>query len=256
MPADFCREKLEQVLRGLRHFNCHQVSWVENTVSTSDDLKAAWGFLLVPQQVRVADFQTAGRGQHGRSWQGRAGQSLLFSFSLTGSHNGFPLPLLAGIALYMALQRLAADGSGLWLKWPNDVWLNRRKLAGILCESCILSEVMHFVIGVGLNLRPLADPLLETASFGEISDVISRTSILGEFFTEFDKLLTRDANSLLEDWKKAAACFWQTRFVFVSPDQAEFTGVPISIDRDGSLLVKPDNEKSRRLLSATLKPVF
>ncbi|MBU1107075.1 MAG: biotin--[acetyl-CoA-carboxylase] ligase [Candidatus Riflebacteria bacterium] len=238
------------------HFRCHQVNWVEKTASTSDDLKAAWELPSVPQQIKVADFQMAGRGQHGRSWQGGAGQSLLFSFSLAGFRNEFPLSLLAGLALYAALQRLAADGSGLWLKWPNDVWLNRRKLAGILCENSILGDVTHSVLGVGLNLLPLEDSSLTAACFCEISDEIRRDDILCGFFEEFDELLTKDASALTERWKMAAARFWQTKFVFASHDQVEFSGVPITLEPDGSLLVKPDNEKSRRLLSATLKPVF
>ena len=257
MTADTCCDTLENIFRGSRHFGAHKISWVEKTASTNDDLKAYWEKPPIPQQLRIADFQTAGRGQLGRKWQASAGQSLLFSFSLPDFRNEFPLSLLTGLALYKALSRLARDSSGLWLKWPNDVWLGQRKLAGILCESSVSGDVTRWVVGAGVNLLPLNDPETVSASFCEIAESCCRQDILCEFFAIFDELLLTNAEVLAEQWTKAAALFWQTRFLFSCSEQQEVFGIPLCLEPSGALMVKPDgNEKSRRLLSATLKPVF
>jgi BirA family biotin operon repressor/biotin-[acetyl-CoA-carboxylase] ligase len=258
--SDICCSSLENIFRGSRHFSDHRISWVDNTVSTNDDLKAAWNHAPIPDQLRIADFQTGGRGQHGRIWRADAGQSLLFSFSLANLHNRFPLSLLTGLALCITLQHLvrdAGDASGLWLKWPNDIWLNRRKLAGILCESCVIGDNTHWVIGAGINLLPLNDLQTVSASFSEIADVCSRQKILCEFFSIIDELLMVDEQTLVEQWTRAAAVFWQTRFLVECHGQSGFYGLPQRLAPDGALLIKPDgNEKSRRLMSATLRPVY
>lgn len=257
MTAYTCCDTLENIFRGSRHFGSHKISWVEKTASTNDDLKADWENLPISQQLRITDFQTSGRGQLGRRWQASAGQSLLFSFSLPDFRNEFPLSLLTGLALYKALSRLARDSSSLWLKWPNDVWLGQRKLAGILCESSVSHDVTRWVVGAGVNLLPLNDPETVSASFCEIAESCSRQDILCEFFAIFDELLLTNPEVLAEQWIKAAALFWQTRFLFSCSAQHEFYGIPLGLEPSGALLVKPDgNEKSRRLLSATLKPVF
>jgi BirA family biotin operon repressor/biotin-[acetyl-CoA-carboxylase] ligase len=249
--------KLSQALALSALFGCHQISQVCETSSTSDDLKQAWALPEISPQIRIADCQTAGRGQHGRRWQSRPGQSLLFSFSLTDVQNRFPLSMIAGLALYKTVRRLALhDNSGLWLKWPNDLWLNRGKLAGILCEGCFIKARQHWVIGIGINLAPLPGPDFPAASLSELSACHDPEDILCEFFANFEELLSAEAEGLAREWSLAASVFWQTRFLFLGSDQPDFVGLPLETDADGTLLVKPEHEKSRRLLSATLKPLF
>lgn len=105
--------------------------------------------------VVVADHQTAGRGRVGRRWSTPPGTALTTSIVLrprSPAHAGL-LPLLTGVAVARAVDRLQPGGVPVGLKWPNDVWLDGGKLAGILCES--VGEAV--VVGVGLNLRPPAE---------------------------------------------------------------------------------------------------
>jgi BirA family biotin operon repressor/biotin-[acetyl-CoA-carboxylase] ligase len=95
----------------------------------------------------AVEHQTAGRGRRGRSWQSWPGGSLTFSLraeSLPGPLSG--LSLAAGVALGRALERHAQQP--IQLKWPNDLWIDGRKLGGILVELAASAVV----IGVGLNL--------------------------------------------------------------------------------------------------------
>lgn len=99
----------------------------------------------------VAQTQTAGRGRLGRQWNSgaRAGEVLTFSLGLSlrmADWSG--LSLAAGVAVAQSLH------ASLQLKWPNDLWFQGRKLAGILIETTQVGATRYAVIGVGLNIAP------------------------------------------------------------------------------------------------------
>jgi BirA family biotin operon repressor/biotin-[acetyl-CoA-carboxylase] ligase len=127
---------------------------VPETGSTNADLmaRAAAGTLAGPVLL-LALQQTAGRGRAGRSWLSKAGHSL--TFSLAWRVDGPPqhltgLPLAVGVAVADALAQLAVP---VQLKWPNDVYKDGAKLAGILIESQAAADKSTWaVIGIGLNL--------------------------------------------------------------------------------------------------------
>ncbi len=128
---------------------------VEETGSTNADLLAALPTLSGPVLLQ-AKRQTAGRGRAGRSWHSAEGKSLTFSLAWKFHlpvHALVGLPLAAGVALAEALAMFSIDAR---LKWPNDVLLQGRKLAGILIESAGAGSVPHdaswAVIGVGINI--------------------------------------------------------------------------------------------------------
>ena len=95
--------------------------------------------------VVTADEQTAGRGRQGRSWVAPPGRALLMSLVLRDLDERFPLvPLAAAVAVCRAFPQ--ADG----IKWPNDVWVGGRKVAGILVEG--RPRDGWAVLGIGLNV--------------------------------------------------------------------------------------------------------
>jgi BirA family transcriptional regulator, biotin operon repressor / biotin---[acetyl-CoA-carboxylase] ligase len=108
---------------------------------------ASWG--APGGAVVTADEQTAGRGRHGRSWTAPAGKALLFSAILRPlSERHKLLPLAVPVAVSEAAERLAPVRCQ--IKWPNDVWIEGRKCAGVLIEA--KPQDGWAVIGVGLNL--------------------------------------------------------------------------------------------------------
>ena len=118
----------------------------------------------------VAEQQTAGRGRLGRAWQSQAGDSLTFSLGLPLQPADWSgLSLAVGISLAESLQPVTPPSGQprIGLKWPNDLWLadarGERKLAGILVETASLGEQRYVVIGVGINVRALAQALPATA---------------------------------------------------------------------------------------------
>ena len=243
------------VLSKLPVFANYTVERVALTGSTNDDLKENWKLQPVPELVRIADEQCAGRGQHGRRWQSMPGQALLFSFSLTKSPSCFPVSLLAGLALQQSISELV-DSEELWLKWPNDLWFKAGKLAGILCEGCCINGQQHWVVGLGVNLLPLSGESLMTVGLAEIASFCDSEDLLCRFFAAWQRLSGLSEIKLAEAWTKAATGFWHKQFE-VSTDSEKFVGQPLKLLPNGNLLVNDvRQQKSRQLLSATLKPLF
>jgi BirA family transcriptional regulator, biotin operon repressor / biotin---[acetyl-CoA-carboxylase] ligase len=127
--------------------------WVETCESTNTWAIASAAALTHGDVVFTAN-QTAGRGQHGRSWYAPPGV-LTASVVLDGlPASQLPgLSLAAGLAVIYAVEDLLPNlRDELHLKWPNDVWLQERKLAGILCEATSGSKGHgRVVVGIGLN---------------------------------------------------------------------------------------------------------
>src|SRR5512136_875543 len=137
-------------LGGLRYF--------EQTTSTND-MALAWAAEGAPDLALVyAEQQTAGRGRGGRRWFTPPGSALAFSLILrpTPAEQQFParFSALGALAVCEVLER---RGLQPWVKWPNDVLLNRRKVCGILVESTWMGATLNYlVLGVGLNIKPAA----------------------------------------------------------------------------------------------------
>jgi len=120
--------------------------------SNTELMRRARSGLLEPVLL-VAEQQTAGRGRLGRGWASQAGDSLTFSLGMPlAPHDWSGLSLTVGVSLAESLD------TRVQLKWPNDLWLDDRKLAGILIETASFGEGRdarrYAVVGVGINIAP------------------------------------------------------------------------------------------------------
>ncbi|MGH8828605.1 MAG: biotin--[acetyl-CoA-carboxylase] ligase [Jiangellaceae bacterium] len=155
---------------------------VDETGSTNADLAAAARAGAAEGLVIVADHQAAGRGRLGRVWETPPGQALTVSFLLRPVDvpvGRWPwLPLLTGIAALDSLESVGVTGAG--LKWPNDVLVGERKLAGILAERVETPPLpAAVVIGVGLNVAQDAGMLPDSAvSLATLGVAASRDEVL------------------------------------------------------------------------------
>ncbi len=128
-----------------------QLLWLSACGSTNDEAVQRLGDPTV--WAVGADQQTAGRGRLGRSWWSAPGAGLYLSWIARPDFPqsmGAALPLLAAVAMADAL---VARGLSPMLKWPNDVLVGGRKLAGVLCEARGTPARWSAVVGLGLNLR-------------------------------------------------------------------------------------------------------
>jgi BirA family transcriptional regulator, biotin operon repressor / biotin---[acetyl-CoA-carboxylase] ligase len=120
--------------------------WFATCSSTQDLLRET---SLPEGAVAVAEEQTEGRGRSGRSWQAQQGAAILMSVLLL-PEDAIALPLLslvAGLAVAEALERMT--GVAAMIKWPNDVVMGDRKVAGILLET----DGQRIVCGIGINVN-------------------------------------------------------------------------------------------------------
>jgi len=231
------------------------VEVVEETGSTNADLTQSCRTAPWPDDgchVRVAYRQTAGRGRQGRPWQGQAG--LTFSVAMPLA---LPLSRLSGLSLAvgLALAEALEDvdhalGARVGLKWPNDLQIEGRKLAGILIESVPAGpQRVWAVIGIGLNL--VRDAQMEAALGRDLAGV-------SEAMTTFDaqrdptrilaaiaNRLARMRNDFLAQGFAPMAARWSARDAFrdepvrLLHDGAVLAeGLARGVDGDGHLLLE------------------
>jgi BirA family transcriptional regulator, biotin operon repressor / biotin---[acetyl-CoA-carboxylase] ligase len=145
------------------------ISIVAETGSTNDDAKAAAATGAPDGSVFFADVQRAGRGQRGRVWEAKPGSGLLFSCIFRPNVAAAALPPLSLVMGLTVAEAVASwldnpldgvrgePGTVVGIKWPNDVVVGRKKLAGVLVEAQIAGTVVQsVVVGVGLNVTPAA----------------------------------------------------------------------------------------------------
>jgi BirA family transcriptional regulator, biotin operon repressor / biotin---[acetyl-CoA-carboxylase] ligase len=173
----------------------------------------------------TADEQTAGRGRQGREWTAPPRSAVLMSLVIRDP--GDVLPLTAAVAICDALPAECA------IKWPNDVWLDRRKLAGILVEA--RPQQGWAVLGVGLNVSTAAFPpeLQGAATSLRLAGIDTDVeAILGAVLDSLDRWLRAPRAAVLEAWRERDAI----RGEKVRWDSGE--GTAAGIDDSGALVVE------------------
>jgi BirA family transcriptional regulator, biotin operon repressor / biotin---[acetyl-CoA-carboxylase] ligase len=182
----------------------------------------------------TADEQTAGRGRQGRAWTAAPSDALLMSLLVRRVEPGAALlPLAAAVAVCEAVEPFVGDAA--LIKWPNDVWIERRKVAGILLEG--RPQEGWAVVGIGLNVRTRSFPaeLAETAtSLALAGRTASVTEVLAELLGTLDRWLAAPPEEVLEAWRARDALLgspvsWQTG-----------AGTAAGISDAGSLIVDTD----------------
>jgi BirA family biotin operon repressor/biotin-[acetyl-CoA-carboxylase] ligase len=204
--------------------------------------------------VVIADAQTAGRGRRGREWFSPPGSGLYVSVVLKpGRSPGAGrdratslLTLAAGVALVEAVE--AATGLGVDVKWPNDLYIGRRKLAGILAEAAGSAPQDWIVLGYGINVGAAAYPPelgdRATSLESELGRHVDRALVLIESLASlarrYDDLLEGRFDAILDAWRARAPGSSGARVTFItgSTGTTAAAGVTAGIDDDGALLVR------------------
>jgi BirA family transcriptional regulator, biotin operon repressor / biotin---[acetyl-CoA-carboxylase] ligase len=191
--------------------------------------------------VVVADEQTQGRGRRGTTWASPTGAGLYFSFvAKPGTSQSLSLiTLAAGVAVRDGIA--SATGLAADLKWPNDLVVGKRKLAGILAEGLAVGTPdPAIIIGVGVNAHPAAYPSDVRARATSIEDELGRPVDRGVLLSAilislWDWLarLRQSPGDILQAWRAASPNAIGTRVEWEGRH-----GVTAGIDDDGALRVK------------------
>lgn len=198
------------------------------TDSTNERARALAGEGAAHGTLVTAGEQTAGRGRQGRTWTAAPGEALLMSVVVRDLEPRHALlPLMAALAVCEAAESVADVSCQ--IKWPNDVWVERRKLSGILVEA--RPAAGWAIVGIGLNtgVREFPEELRETAT---TLDLASPDVALEPLLRSLDRWLTADAGEVLPAWRQRDALEGST----IRWQDGE--GTALGVDDTGSLLVE------------------
>ncbi len=215
--------------------------------STNEQLK-----LLALQKAQegtlyITEYQTAGRGRRGRSWESPPYTNLLFSFLLRPNlepSKAYLSTCLTSVAIRRAIKSLL--GISIGIKWPNDLFYQGKKLAGMLTEFLSNGELVEYiVVGVGLNVnhapRGLADGRVSISIADIIGRQVNRLLLLQEIIKEldiiYDKFKQGDT-SFIEEWKRNSIVLGKK--VEVEMDGTKVVGIVKGFDDAGSLILLTD----------------
>jgi BirA family biotin operon repressor/biotin-[acetyl-CoA-carboxylase] ligase len=233
------------------------VAWLPTVDSTNTRAKelarqgASHGTLVVAEQ------QTAGRGRRGRDWLSEPGSGIFASVILRPNLPAEQVPLLtltAGIALVEAVQQFGLQDA--WLKWPNDVWVGERKLAGVLSElSGQMDHVDFVVIGMGINTaqRKFPGELAERATsfYRELGQEVNRAELLADVLRRLEGLLpaleNQDSKAFLDKWRRYDRLVG--RKVTVAAPAESYVGEVLGISQNGALIVRGVDGQERAVLA-------
>ena len=166
--------------------------YIARTNSTNTLLKEliAKGQWPEAEKYIYAGYQTAGRGQTGNGWESEEGKNLLCSILLPPRKNLFELNVVVSAAVQRTL------GSGYTIKWPNDIYWQDKKIAGILIENAIIgNEVKYSIAGIGLNVNQTEwqsdapNPVSLKQITGQTYNI---DSLMQQLYAEIQKALTED----------------------------------------------------------------
>lgn len=212
-----------------------------NEVSSTNDVAKERAFDTKENLIIVADAQYMGRGRRGNKWVSQRGNlffSQIFSSKVTNSNLAF----ITSLSLVEAIKNISQI-KNISLKWPNDVLINMKKVAGILIEQADNGMV---IIGIGINLlahpneQEISYPTTDLASNGVN---ISREKLLSEYLSCFDKnyeLCLKDFDMVRKKWLKFASGLNQKIKVKRKDEIKE--GIFKGIDEQGLLLLQQDND--------------
>lgn len=201
-------------------------------------------------EVVITDHQTQGKGRRGRTWVSPKGLNAYFSVILRPElppQRAPELTLVAAVAVAETLREAgAADAS---IKWPNDLQIGGKKVAGILTELSAEPDHVHFVIvGVGVNLNSKAVDFppevsgLATSLMEARGRTVPRALFTAALFTRLEQWLDlhqeQGFEPVREAWKKLSSTLG--RDVLVKTERREFTGIAEDIDESGALLVRTE----------------
>jgi len=230
-------------LGGIRYFD---------SVGSTNDEALAWaandGSDL---SVVVANEQTAGRGRLDRPWFTPPSTALAFSLILRPTADEKPhLSRTVGLAALAIADTIGMLGLAPQIKWPNDVLLNGRKVAGILIESVWSGEdVDCMVIGVGINVAKTAVPATDILHFPAISlehvlgKAPDRLQLLHDTLASLISLRPHiRTDSFLAAWEKSLAYYGRQVRVEMGGEQS-VTGKVIGLESDGSLKLRDEHGK-------------
>ena len=243
----------EELQNGLRtHIFGKKIFTYDSIDSTNACAKTLASMGAEEGTVVIAEYQTAGRGRLGRTWQAESGSNLLFSTiirpTLEINKVGL-LPFFAAAGAALALETVT--GTRCECKWPNDVLMNGKKCCGILLESSFQHNVLDYaVMGIGVNVnQKLFDEDLKdraTSLIQECGREFDRRNVFHQIITSLELLYSEVKNGnfeiVLNEWKTRTTMFGKQ--VTLTQAGERLRGRAVALSADGGLIIAtPESQR-------------
>lgn len=247
------REYLES--RTYKEGHARRVAVYRSVGSTQDAVRQ----MSSPDAVAIADEQTAGRGRLGRAWVAPPGSAILMSVghALRRGDSHDHLQCVAAVAIAQALEQLTSRQT-IPIKWPNDLVIDGKKLAGILVETHDSPRGRIAVIGIGINVALTREQLAavpdgvrhRVVTLRELGCEHDRLYVAGEVLMHLDRLLAASNRAIwLDEWRSRN--LMRSQRATFGVDGKTITGEVIDLDADAGLIVRSDDGVIVHLHAAT-----
>jgi len=232
--------ELTRLTKIINPFDNAPVFYIEQTLSTMKLAESADE--ASPGTVYLAGVQTSGRGRiPGRVWEGAKNKNLLFTLVLPVFKPGVkPLPVVVGLGIALYLKKY--HNLCPFIKWPNDIYINGRKIAGIIIES----RKGLYNIGIGININQIEFP--ETIKSSATSLAIEKSNSFN-LYSELENVLIQLKKALsLDSWHKeiSSRLYNIGKEVVLSigipGEEKKIKGVIEGIGGSGQLLLRKEGE--------------
>lgn len=215
-------------------------NYLKNLASNSEPLAEG--------TVIMADHQFAGRGQMNNEWIAEAGKNLTFSLLLRPNFLKVPEQFLLNIAVSVALNEVLLKylPSGLSIKWPNDIYVENKKIGGILIENVIVgSNIKHSIIGIGLNINQsdfTGELKSKSVSLSQIlQQDVNLMALLKEICTQIEQLYLKLRAGKYTNLKElyVSKLYRLNEVARYAANGKVFEGIIEGISNEGLLKIKP-----------------
>lgn len=256
-PDELNRDDLLSLLANHRTIG-RDIQVFSQTTSTNDLAERFERDGVAEGVVVFAEAQTKGRGRLGRSWFSPPGKGLWFSVLLRPNahpQSATQLTVAAAISLVRAIRE--QTGLRAEIKWPNDVIIGGRKVAGVLTEmSAELDRIHYMVLGIGVDvnltqselppdLREMATSLqIETGKSWRRADLAA--VILRELDNDYERIRKGGFAQVAEEWEEACSTLGQQ--ITVRVGDRTLRGRAESLDADGALLLRTEHGHLERIV--------
>ena len=223
---------------------------IEEVESTNDEIKKH----LKEDEglVIIANSQTQGRGRLGRDWHSPKGTGVYFSALVSPKIEPAlfpPITLASGLATVLALQNFSKSPP--YLKWPNDILINGKKVSGILCELCE-NNPLSVIIGIGINVNQeiehFSEPLKKTATslLLENGTKVDREQLIISLIKSLDivyeDFLKNGPQSIAEQWARHTDLFGKK--ITLVRGGVVYTGTAVRLTEEGKLEIVSNEGES------------
>ena len=213
--------------------------------------------------IIIAKKQTGGRGRMKRKWKSPVGgiwMSIIIYPKFSVSSITL-VPIAISLALCMAIEKILKIKPE--LKWPNDVTVNGKKVAGVLVDTSIISnEIEYMIIGVGINFKikpdELASVIKKTPNFYGVTTLVKKNvnslPLLHQFLYEleniFEMIDSNQIKKIVNQWTKRSSTIGKN--VSILTESGSINGKAVKIDNDGALIIFK-GKKFRKILAGDVR---